>query len=49
MGNQDQDTITRKPYSPPRLTVYGAVRDLTAGGSGKSSENNKGKAIPRPG
>ena len=23
----------RRPYSPPRLTVYGRVRDLTAGGS----------------
>lgn len=28
-----QDT-SRKPYRAPQLTTFGAVRDLTAGGSG---------------
>ena len=28
-----KEEIIRKPYQAPRLTVYGAVKDLTAGGS----------------
>ena len=36
----DIDSIkTKRPYKMPQLTVYGAVRELTQAGSGKSSEN----------
>jgi hypothetical protein len=28
----------RRPYQTPRLTVYGAVRDLTAAGTGNTGE-----------
>jgi hypothetical protein len=37
----------RRPYRAPRLIVYGAVRDLTAGGSGKAPESVKSTAAPR--
>lgn len=36
------------PYHPPRLVMYGAVRELTAGGSGNANEGEKGQAKPRP-
>ena len=32
-----QDT-SRKPYCAPQLTTFGAVRDLTAGGSAHKPE-----------
>jgi len=31
-------STSKKPYQPPRLVAYGAVKDLTAGGSGPTSE-----------
>ena len=34
-----QDT-SRKPYRAPQLTTFGAVRDLTAGGSSGKSESS---------
>jgi hypothetical protein len=37
----------RRSYHRPRLFVYGAVRNLTAGGSGNASEGEKGNAKPR--
>lgn len=37
-----------RPYNPPRLLVYGAVREITSGGSGKANEGNMGGAKPRP-
>jgi hypothetical protein len=37
-----------RPYNAPRLVVYGAVRDITSGGTGKASENNQGGVKPRP-
>ena len=48
----EEHTHRRRPYTKPRLTVYGAVTDLTAGGTGNASETvskTSGKAIPRPG
>ncbi len=40
----DQKTPTleanARPYNSPRLLVYGAVRELTAGGSGQSDEGS---------
>jgi len=48
---EDQKTTVRQPvrrsYHKPRLFIYGAVRNLTAGGSGKASENNQGGVKPR--
>jgi hypothetical protein len=31
--NKSMQTPVAPPYHAPRLTVYGAIRDLTAGGS----------------
>ncbi len=36
-----QKTRTR-PYHPPRLVMYGVVRELTAGGSGNAQESSSG-------
>ncbi len=38
----------RRMYQPPRLMTYGAVRELTTGGSGKASETNAGEGEKRP-
>lgn len=44
---------SRQPYAAPRLVTFGAVRDLTAGGSGGSPEffagKGKGKQFTRLG
>ncbi len=38
-----------RPYHRPRMLVYGALNDLTAGGSGNSKEDNPGTPDkPRP-
>jgi hypothetical protein len=37
--NQNQESIPRKNYTAPSLVIYGAVRDLTQGGSMGSQEN----------
>jgi hypothetical protein len=34
--------LPRRPYHSPTLSTYGAIRELTAGGSGRETEN-KGK------
>ena len=48
---EDQKTTVQQPgrrsYQTPHLFVYGAVRNLTAGGSGHASESEMGKAKPR--
>lgn len=31
---------SRRPYAPPRLVRYGAVRDLTQTGTGSQSESD---------
>ena len=36
----------RRMYEPPRLMTYGAVRELTASGTGNQQE--KGDATPNP-
>jgi hypothetical protein len=38
---------SKKPYREPRLTEYGALKDLTAGGSGSANEGSQGQR-PRP-
>jgi len=37
--------ILKRPYCPPQLSRYGALRDLTQGGSGKNAENNYNKCV----
>ncbi|MDR7135847.1 hypothetical protein J2X06_003065 [Lysobacter niastensis] len=37
----------RQPYQTPQLHNYGAVSDLTAGGSGNANEGSGGQR-PRP-
>ena len=39
--SQDQGSVTRR-YHPPRLLVYGQMRELTAAGSGEETEFEKG-------
>lgn len=43
-------TSARAAYAAPRLTLYGSVRDLTAGGSGRRPEERQGdgSCINRP-
>lgn len=38
---------TVRQYRSPRLVIYGPVRDLTAGGTGKANEN-AGNTKERP-
>ena len=38
--SQNQKLEPRKNYTAPSLVIYGAVRDLTQGGSKGSAENN---------
>jgi hypothetical protein len=43
------DSQANKPvrrYSPPRLTRFGKVRELTTGGSGTVTENKPGQGSP---
>jgi len=46
-----RDQIESKPrlkaYTKPTLTTYGQLKDLTTGGSGKSTEPSSGRK-PRP-
>jgi len=37
----------KKAYAKPSLTNYGKLKDITAGGSGKSTEPSSGRK-PRP-
>ena len=36
----DQPVVKKKVYTPPTLTVYGRLTELTAGGSQPDTENN---------
>ena len=38
---------TKKAYQRPSLTKYGALRDLTTGGTGNATEGSMGQR-PRP-
>ncbi len=44
---KDGATETKKPYRAPKLTEYGELKDLTAGGSGSANEGSSGQR-PRP-
>jgi hypothetical protein len=42
-GNEKKSTSgqmpARRTYHPPRLKIYGVLKDLTTAGSGRSGEN----------
>jgi hypothetical protein len=38
-NNQEQKIVKKKVYTPPVLTVYGKLTELTAGGTGTQMEN----------
>jgi len=40
----EKEAAKRLPYSSPQLMSYGAVRDLTTGGSKGAAEGKKGSA-----
>lgn len=55
MGHEDDkrtaagERPVRRTYHPPRLLVYGVLRDLTTGGSGAKPEiGSKSKNKQRP-
>ena len=46
---QDQPVVKKKIYTPPTLTVYGKLTELTAGGTGTDTEDTPGQeAMKRP-
>jgi hypothetical protein len=47
-GTQKPTELTKRSYQPPSLQGYGAMRDLTAGGTGNAQEPGAGGARPRP-
>jgi|KBSSwiStaDraftv2_1062776.scaffolds.fasta_scaffold00622_8 hypothetical protein len=38
----------KKPYAPPTITEYGALEELTAGGTGNANEGSPGSSPKRP-
>jgi len=38
----------KKPYAPPTITEYGALEQLTAGGTGNANEGSPGNSPKRP-
>ncbi len=38
-------SAARKPYRPPRLTVYGSVRDLTLEGGSRRDKDGGNNAL----
>ena len=44
----DQPVAEKKVYTPPTLTVYGKLTELTAGGTSNSSEANPDPPKRRP-
>jgi hypothetical protein len=45
---QQVQSSSRRPYHSPRLSVYGAVRELTNGGTGNQTEPNPGSGNQPP-
>jgi hypothetical protein len=44
----DSTQPKKKPYAPPTITEYGALEDLTAGGTGNANEGSPGSSAKRP-
>lgn len=45
---QEEPTVEKKVYTPPAVTVYGNLTELTAGGSGVQGEPNPGQPNQPP-
>ena len=43
---QDQSIVKKKVYTPPTLTLYGKLTELTAGGTGSEAEHKPGQGEP---
>ena len=39
---EEQPLVEKKAYTPPALTVYGKLTELTGGGTGSSAEAGTG-------
>ena len=37
---QEEPVVEKKAYTPPAVTVYGKLTELTAGGSGNADEGS---------
>jgi hypothetical protein len=50
MNNQRDAATTpeKRPYAPPAITEYGALEELTAGGTGNANEGSPGGSAKRP-
>jgi hypothetical protein len=46
MIKETDNARSRQSYAAPRLTTYGLFREMTASGSGTSTENNQGGGQP---
>jgi hypothetical protein len=46
---QQVQSSSRRLYHPPRLSVYGTVRQLTNGGTGNMTESQPGSGNQPPG
>jgi hypothetical protein len=46
---ENQPEKGRRPYQAPRLTVYGAMRDLTASGTESTAEHIRNGVYVGPG
>lgn len=46
--DQNQKIVKKKVYTPPILTVYGKLTELTAGGVGSVSEGGSSASMKRP-
>lgn len=42
---QEQPVAEKRTYSPPSLTVYGKLSELTAGGLSGKKESDMGKRV----
>jgi len=45
---QEEAKVEKKEYTPPTLTVYGKLTELTAGGSSTAQESHSDPAKRRP-
>jgi hypothetical protein len=49
MSSELQAPSVRAPYAPPRLRVYGALRDLTLKNGGTTGKNDGGAGADKTG
>ena len=47
-NQKKKEQKTLRPYQTPQLLVYGAVKDLTAGGTGSVVETGNSASNKRP-